>query len=143
MSSSSRLSVGLVVLGVGVIGAGLLLQKPAAPTVPVAAATPAPPPRAPAPDGAALYQEHCATCHMVDGGGVPNFQPGILDGPIVAEGVERVAAVIRGGSASLQGRDNPMGWEMPPFGFLADAEVEALAAYVVKAFGPTDANPAP
>ena len=143
MSSSRWVSVGFVAVGLGVIGVGLLLQKPAAPAEAVVATGPTPAPSAPPPDGAALYQAHCATCHMVDGGGVPNFQPGILDGPIVAEGAARVAAVIRGGSAALQGRDNPMGWEMPPFGFLEDAEVEALTAYVVKAFGPKGANSTP
>lgn len=144
MSAGRWISAGCAVLGVGVIGVGFLLQEsPPNESARVAAAAPAPEPAPPPPDGAALYQANCATCHMADGGGVPNFQPGILDGPIVAEGPARVAEVIRGGSAALQGRDNPMGWEMPPFGFMSDAEVEALAAYVHEAFGPAPAADTP
>lgn len=127
-------------LGLGIMGVGWLLQprsstdEAESPAV-VAAPEPAEP-IAPPPDGEALYAANCASCHMADGGGVPNFQPGILDGPIVAAGVERVAEVIRAGSAVLRDRDNPMGWEMPPFGFFTDAEVQALATYVHEAFGP-------
>ncbi len=137
MSASRWVSIGGVGLGLGVIGVGFLLQEPPSDPAPdnFPPTNPAAQP-APAPNGEALYAAHCATCHMADGGGVPNFQPGILDGPIVAEGPRRVAEVIRGGSAALRGRENPMGWEMPPFGFLGDDEVEALAAYVQRAFGP-------
>jgi mono/diheme cytochrome c family protein len=87
-------------------------------------------------DGAALYAQHCATCHMMDGHGVPNFQPGIVDGPVVAAGRDKVEAVIRAGSAALQDRPNPMGWEMPPLGTIGDAEIKALTDYVVATFGP-------
>ena len=130
MSASRWVSTAGMVLGVGIMVGGFFL-RPEVSSPPRTAAAESDPP----PSGEALYMANCATCHMADGGGVPNFQPGILDGPIVAEGAERVASVIRGGSATLRDRENEMGWEMPPFGFLSDAEVAALTAYVIKTFG--------
>ena len=135
MSVNRWVSIGGVVFGVGIMGGGLLL-RPEPPTPTPTAAAESAPESVPPPSGEALYAANCATCHMADGGGVPNFQPGILDGPIVAAGAERLALVIRGGSAALQDRENEMGWEMPPFGFLTDAEITALTAYVLEAFGP-------
>lgn len=133
MNGGRWLNFGLIGLGGVIIVGGYAWERwhlaPASPpAVELAVAT--------APDGEALYQANCASCHMVDGWGVPNFQPGIVEGPIVAAGAERVAAVIRGGSAALRDRENPMGWEMPPFGFMSQPEIDALTAYVVTAFGP-------
>ncbi|MCF3651833.1 c-type cytochrome [Synoicihabitans lomoniglobus] len=101
-----------------------------------APATPVPEPEAlVVVNGADIYNEHCATCHMGDGSGVPNFQPPIAGSPVVAAGRDRLEAVIRAGSAALQDRPNTMGWQMPPFGFLTDPEVEALVGYVTDTFG--------
>ncbi len=133
MNGGRWLNFGLIVLGGAIMAGGYLWERsqqaPVLPSPPEVAMEPAP-------DGEGLYQANCATCHMADGWGVPNFQPGIVEGPIVAAGADRVADVIRGGSAALRDRDNPMGWEMPPFGFLSQPEIDALTAYVVSAFGP-------
>ena len=94
-------------------------------------------------DGAALYTQHCATCHMEDGQGVPNFQPAIVGSPVLTAEPLRLEIVIRGGSAALQDRPNPNGWEMPPFGYLSDAEIKALTGYVRAQFGESASPAAP
>ena len=91
-------------------------------------------------DGAALYTQHCAMCHMADGGGVPNFQPPIVGSPIAKGNVAKLEAVIRAGSAVLKNRENPFGNEMPPFGHLSDGEVKALVEHVRANFGRSGAR---
>lgn len=86
-------------------------------------------------DGKAVYMKHCATCHMADGRGVPSFQPGIVDSPIVTGELETLEAVIWAGSAYLGTiRENPTGHNMPPFGYLSGEEVKALALFVKENF---------
>lgn len=142
MSERSRwVCGGGIALGVGIMVGGFVFgPEPPGPAPSAVGSTPVASLPPPALDGEALYMANCATCHMADGGGVPNFQPGILDGPIVAAGAERVAQVIRAGSAVLRDRENEMGWEMPPFGFLSDAEIDALTAYVLNTFAPSASN---
>lgn len=147
MSAGRWIAPAGIALGLGVVVIGWLRQPAATPVAPapagMAAVTPAPT-SLPVPDGEALFNQHCATCHMADGGGVPNFQPPILDSPVLAAERERLVAVIRAGSAALKDRPNPMGWEMPPFGFLPDPELNALVDYVRQRFGPAGSStPAP
>lgn len=87
-----------------------------------------------APSGESVYLEHCAACHMSSGSGVPNFQPSLVDSPIVAGDRTRLENVIRGGSFSLKDRPNPYGTDMPPFGTLNAAEMSALLDYVQTTF---------
>lgn len=87
-------------------------------------------------DGSRVYQEHCAVCHMADGRGVPNMQPPIVGSPYVVGDEQKLANVIRGGSAVLAAdRPNPVANDMPPFGYLSNEEVDALVDYVRSAFG--------
>jgi len=133
----SAVIVGTLVVLTGVSGCG---RSEAPKTATASAPTPAPaatsaPAAAPAVDGEAVYTANCATCHMADGRGVPNFQPPIVGSTVLAADPVRLETVIRAGSAALKDRPNPMGWEMPPFGYLTDPEIKALVAYVRGTFG--------
>ncbi|MGH8017567.1 MAG: c-type cytochrome [Opitutaceae bacterium] len=88
--------------------------------------------------GEAVYMEHCATCHMADGHGVPDMQPGLVGSPIVSGDPAMLIAVIRSGSAALRGQPNAFQNEMPPFGLLSEEEVRAVADYIRERFGGTD-----
>ena len=117
-------------------------SEPAAPS-PVAAETASvaavePEPTVSTVNGAEVYTAHCATCHMGDGKGVPNFQPPIYGSPILDEDPIRLETVIRAGSAALTDRPNPMGWEMPPFGYLTNPEIKALVVYLRTEFRETE-----
>jgi mono/diheme cytochrome c family protein len=85
--------------------------------------------------GEAVYAEHCAVCHMADGSGVPNMQPALIGSAIVAGDRRMLEAVVRAGSAALRSRQSEFGNEMPPFGFLTDAEVDAVIAHLQTRFG--------
>lgn len=89
------------------------------------------------PSGEALYTQHCAGCHMPSGNGVPNFQPSLVDSPVVAGDRARLENVIRGGSFTLTDRENPFGTDMPPFGMLSAAEMDALLDYLKTNFAAT------
>ena len=102
--------------------------SPAAPEEPAAAT--------PTVSGAEIYDLYCAVCHMADGHGVPNFQPGLHGSPIVVGDPAKLEAVIRAGSAALTDRPSEFGAGMPPFGNLDDDEVKAIVAYVRERFGP-------
>jgi mono/diheme cytochrome c family protein len=85
--------------------------------------------------GEQIYAEYCAVCHMVDGSGVPNFQPALVNNPIVMGDATKLEAVIRAGSAALMDREPMFAAEMPPFGNLSEDELHAVVAYVRARFG--------
>ncbi|WP_374764161.1 c-type cytochrome [Yunchengibacter salinarum] len=86
------------------------------------------PARALAADGEALYRTHCASCHMVDGGGVPMMQPALIDSPRANGDKGAVVALILRGSAAVE--NSQFNNEMPAFKQLTDDEIAALATYV-------------
>jgi mono/diheme cytochrome c family protein len=122
----------LLLITLGVQGFMALGSRPAPGRVPPAAA-PAPAPTAaarppaseagaPARDGAALYLEHCSSCHQPDGRGVEGVFSGLV-GPHVADADSVIARVINGGGA------------MPPFAELSDVELAAILTHVRTAWG--------
>jgi len=91
--------------------------------------------------GRTLYEQHCLVCHQADGGGVPYFQPPLIDAPwVVGEPKGLAAFVLSGGfdSASRKGGANDN--VMPAFDGLADGDLAMLLSYVRQAFG-SDAGP--
>ncbi|HUG12769.1 MAG TPA: cytochrome c [Opitutaceae bacterium] len=91
---------------------------------------------APAADGAALYAQHCATCHMADGKGVPSLQPSLVDSAIVRGDESLLIRVVLVGPAAVLPADRePYNNTMAGFAMLADAEVAALLTYVRREFG--------
>jgi mono/diheme cytochrome c family protein len=100
---------------------------------------------APTPDPAALaaqlaqgeqiFTNTCATCHMADGNGVPNMQPGIVgSGWISAQDPQLLLSLILRGAAIMGEAANNYGNRMPPLDHLSDSEVAAVATYVRKQF---------
>jgi len=82
-------------------------------------------------DGAKIYAQNCATCHMADGSGVPNLQPALAGSPVVAGDPARLIRVILLGPAKVLPADRePYSNTMPPFTQLADGEISALLAYI-------------
>ncbi len=72
----------------------------------------------PGPDGAALYQTHCAACHQAAGEGVPGVFPALAQNPRLNDTNYLLETL-------LQGRGG-----MPQFAHLTDAELAALATFV-------------
>ena|GEM_PF-1399374 len=105
-------------------------EPPAAPAPATAAAAPAPPL-----DGEALFQQHCATCHMANGSGVPYLQPDIRNSAwITAEDPQPLLKLVLGGSAAMGEFANTYENDMPPFEHLSDAEIAAIVTRVRERF---------
>ena len=78
----------------------------------------------------ALYEVHCGSCHMVDGGGVPMMQPELIETPRANEAKGGVIDMILKGSAAVPEGTSEFGNEMPAFDFLTDEEIAKIATYV-------------
>ncbi len=89
----------------------------------------------PAQDGAALFNQNCATCHMADGGGVPFLQPSIRGSAwISSPDPQLLLSLILRGSAILGEAAQAYENDMSPQSHLGDAEIAALATYVRQRF---------
>lgn len=81
--------------------------------------------------GEALFASICATCHMADGGGVPNMQPSIIGSAWISNpDPQLLLSLILRGSAILGDAAQAYSNDMAPQGHLTDTEVAAVASYV-------------
>src|ERR1700722_15804228 len=66
--------------------------------------------------GLQVYTANCAACHQVDGSGVPNIQPALIDDDIVAgDTTLLVRAVLKGPASVLPPGRPTYSNNMPPF----------------------------
>lgn len=86
--------------------------------------------------GQMLYQEHCATCHQADGGGVPFMNPPLIDSAVVQGDPEILALwVLTGNSPDDANYESDYEGFMPGFQHLSDDEITAILTYVRRDFG--------
>ncbi|WP_201240465.1 c-type cytochrome [Rhodothalassium salexigens] len=119
LGAGLALAAGLGVAGLGLAGLGLAGLSVTGPALADEAAS-----------GRALYETHCQSCHQFDGGGVPNFQPSLLDSVLVAAEPRTLAAYVLQGTADLPDTARAYNNVMPSFRHLSDAEVARLLRYV-------------
>lgn len=104
------------------VSLGALLLALAATAVIVLSAARAQDNAVPEQDGAYLYKESCAACHMIDGSGAEGAgrYPNLAGNPVVEASADFVVLrILRGQGA------------MPPFaGSLTDAQVSAIVNHV-------------
>jgi mono/diheme cytochrome c family protein len=87
--------------------------------------------KAPVKDGATIYNELCASCHMADGGGVPYMQPPIRGSAWISNpDPQYLLSLILRGAAVVGEAANAWDNRMPPLDHLSDAEIAAVATYV-------------
>jgi mono/diheme cytochrome c family protein len=91
----------------------------------------------PRPDGAKVYDQHCARCHGDEGEGVPGMYPALAGNRAVtmASPVNLVRVVVEGGFApSTAGNPRPFG--MPPFATeLSNADIAAVLSHLRASWG--------
>ena len=91
--------------------------------------------------GAALYKDHCATCHGAkgEGGSGPNgvvYVPLAGNRKVLLETPTNLIHIVVNGGFPPTTAGNPRPYGMPPFGpSLSDAEIALLASYVRGAWG--------
>jgi mono/diheme cytochrome c family protein len=87
--------------------------------------------------GKAVFQQTCATCHMMDGSGVPNMQPSLDGGNKVVQGNPEilVSLLLKGAEGVLPAKRERYANQMPSFEALADDDIAAVLTYVRGSFG--------
>jgi mono/diheme cytochrome c family protein len=92
---------------------------------------PGPSPAAKA-DGAQTYLSYCASCHQIDGGGVPGVIPSLAgNGAVQAEGPENILRVVLGGMEAGHGLA-----PMPAVGVgMSDREIADVVNYIRTSWG--------
>ena len=104
---------------------------PAPPGQDRASSAPAPNPVAAPNPGEELFTNTCATCHMADGGGVPNMQPSIIGSAWISNpDPQLLLSLILRGATVMGEAANAYDNKMPPLDHLTDAEIAAVASYV-------------
>jgi len=87
--------------------------------------------------GAKVYKDHCASCHMDQGEGVPRVYPPLANNQAIAmrNPVNAIRMVLNGGfPPSTEGNPRPYG--MPPFyQDLNDEQVAAVVTYIRQSWG--------
>jgi glucose/arabinose dehydrogenase len=87
--------------------------------------------------GKKTYDQFCAACHMPDGGGVANLQPGMTDSKVVRGDPGVLIRTILEGPAAVLPADRPKYSNMMPgYGpMLNDATTADLVTYLRQTFG--------
>ncbi|MCG2584490.1 cytochrome c [Massilia sp. TS11] len=87
--------------------------------------------------GAALYKNHCASCHQADGSGAAGAYPALAGSRSLREaGATNAVRMVLYGGFPPSTRGNPRPYGMPPFGpNLSDAEVADVVTYVRQQWG--------
>ena len=86
--------------------------------------------------GAKIYLENCASCHQVDGSGVPNMQPALKNDPILSGDPKTLIQTVLKGPAAVLPADRPhYSNTMPPFARLSDDQIALLLTYLRHQYG--------
>ncbi|OCX53164.1 cytochrome C [Mucilaginibacter sp. PPCGB 2223] len=87
-------------------------------------------------NGKVVYTQHCLSCHMADGGGVPNMNPPLVKTSYVLGDKKRIIKVVLNGFAQNVDIDGESySNNMPPQNFLKDQEIADVLTYVRSSFG--------
>jgi mono/diheme cytochrome c family protein len=86
--------------------------------------------------GLQVYTTNCATCHQVDGSGVPNIQPALIDDDIVAGDPTQLIRVVLQGPTAVLSPDRPRySNKMPSFNRLTDQQIADVLTYIRHDYG--------
>ena len=86
--------------------------------------------------GQRVYKNVCITCHLGDGGGVPNMNPPLIKTEYVLGDKARLAHIVLAGLAEpieIDGNDYKQ--HMPAQDYLSDQEIADVLTYVRNSFG--------
>ena len=78
-------------------------------------------------EGSAIYNQYCMACHQVDGSGVSNMQPSLLDSERLRTDDEHSIRLILQGSAWIENREYSI--LMPSLSSLSDQDISAVINY--------------
>lgn len=100
------------------------------------AAAPAPSADALFARGAAVYAEHCLSCHQINGAGVPDFQPSLHGADrLLGDPRDLIRWTLYGFPEPPPDELYPWANVMPAFHRLTDEEIAAVLTYVRRSWG--------
>lgn len=80
--------------------------------------------------GKLVYEQNCLACHQVDGSGVPNLTPSLVNASFVLGDKSALINIVLKGmkDVEIDGEiyDNPM----PPFTHLTDEDIAGVLTYI-------------
>ena len=94
--------------------------------------------------GETVYQTYCLACHQVDGSGVPNLNPPLIQNDWVLGSKSRlIEQVLHGSNGKVEIDGETFHNTMPPMNHLTDQQIADVITYVRKSFGNNASNVAP
>lgn len=96
-----------------------------------------------APDGTALFAQHCATCHQPDGSGTVGLAPSLKGEHWAKLGADRSylpRVLVHGLSGAIKVNGQTFVGSMPGFAALDDSTLAAVASHLRRLQGATEAG---
>lgn len=87
--------------------------------------------------GEKIFKQYCATCHQLDGGGVPNIAPPLIQTKyVLGDKNTLIHIVLNGFNEDVEIDNQHFSNPMPPFkSKLSDTDVANVLSYVRSSFG--------
>lgn len=86
--------------------------------------------------GQAVYAKYCLTCHQVDGSGVPNLNPPLIQTKwTLGSKTVLIEQVLKGSSGKVEIDGETFHNTMPPLATLTDQQIADVLTYVRNNFG--------
>ena len=87
-------------------------------------------------NGLLVYKKVCLSCHMKDGGGVPNMNPPLIKTTyVLGDKTQLITIVLNGLKDKIEIGDETFSNVMAPHADLKDQEIADVLTYVRKSFG--------
>ncbi len=85
--------------------------------------------------GKKIYQTYCQTCHMEDGGGVPNMNASLIGSKYATGDEAKLVRIVLHGSAEFTNDpDRRYQNKMPALPILSDKEIADVLTYIRNSF---------
>lgn len=86
--------------------------------------------------GEKVFKEHCASCHQLDGGGVPHLAPPLIETKyVLGDKAGLIHIVLNGLNEDIEINNEHFTNPMPPFSSLSDKDIANVLTYVRSSFG--------
>ena len=87
-------------------------------------------------NGKAVYTQNCATCHQVDGHGVPNMNPPLIQTSyVLGDKTKLIKIILNGFNEDVEINGNTYSNTMASHDFLKDQEIADVLTYIRHSFG--------
>lgn len=87
-------------------------------------------------NGKVVYSKVCITCHMADGGGVPNMNPPLIGTKyVLGDKTQLINIVLKGFKDEIEINDQTFSNTMPAQDYLKDQEIADVLTYIRNNFG--------